>query len=783
MSDGHINIDTKIDETGLDKGLGSVDKKLKGVEKTTGSTAKSFVNLGLKVAGAAAAVKVAADVVNDLTNAYKTQIKAETQLEAAARNNPFLNSTSVQALKNYASEIQSYTTYGDEELIPMMAKLAAAGRTQDEIMQVMAAAADMAASGAFTLESAVNNLNKSYGGLSGELGESIPEIKALTAEQLKNGEAVKLLAGRYKGIAEQVAKTTGTADQLKNAFGDLKEELGAPFEKALAPARSFFTQLISGWANAKKAKREFEEGREEVQAGRGSLDQIAGQVMAAESEVERLKKLLSPEEIAKSTSHMSDAMASSYLSNLEAQLREANALVTKYTIQFSKEQQRLAEEEASKKKTVDELTLAAAEKKRNEDAAAHIAKVTAQREKDIEAIDLQAQAEGKQSDTQEILNAYTASYVSLITESNGLITAQNPAAVALLATIQQMATAIQAQAQAEKDAITAKEKTIQADKDAQEAAKEREMQEKETTDKITGVIMDSLSDRELIALQMANMEAEYEQLSADKKLEIENDYMNAWWILKKKQQQLIADDAKYKKQKEVETATAVLSNLNSFASQYASTTNDLTELIKESLNTELQTRLANIKASTMSEEDKSEAILKAESETANEIYKLNMWKWSADLLSATANTALGITQALAAGGPLGIITGALVGAAGAVQLATIIGNKPIPPAFETGGFLPGNSYSGDKLLFRGNSGEAILNASQQRQFMDIANGKAGTNIKIYNSVSNMADARAQVTEDGINVIIDKRVSTALAQGKYNRSLGQAQNLSGGRRYI
>ena len=38
-----------------------------------------------------------------MTDAYKVQIKAETQLESAA-SNPYLNDASVKALKNYAGD-------------------------------------------------------------------------------------------------------------------------------------------------------------------------------------------------------------------------------------------------------------------------------------------------------------------------------------------------------------------------------------------------------------------------------------------------------------------------------------------------------------------------------------------------------------------------------------------------------------------------------------------------------------------------------------------------------
>ena len=56
------------------------------------------------------------------------------------------------------------------------------------------------------LDSAMRNLNKTYGGLAGELGETVPELRGLTAEQMKNGAAVKILGERYKGLASLRAR-------------------------------------------------------------------------------------------------------------------------------------------------------------------------------------------------------------------------------------------------------------------------------------------------------------------------------------------------------------------------------------------------------------------------------------------------------------------------------------------------------------------------------------------------------------------------------------------------
>ena len=67
--------------------------------------------------------------------------------------------------------------------------------------------------------------------------------------------------------------------------------------------------------------------------------------------------------------------------------------------------------------------------------------------------------------------------------------------------------------------------------------------------------------------------------------------------------------------------------------------------------------------------EKSKAIKR---KAAQEEYKIQMFQWTASILAATANIAEGVSKAIAQGGTAGLITGALVGAAGAVQIASII---------------------------------------------------------------------------------------------------------------
>ncbi len=185
--DKNVNIKIKADAKDVNSAIDKVSSKLNELKKSLGKNKSA--NFVTSISGIAkafglvtSAIKNAGAAIKDLNETALVQIKAEKQLETAAKNNPYLNAKSVRQLKNFASELQNIGTIGDEQLLPLIAQLAAAGRTQAEIQEIMSAALDVSASGAMSMESAVKNLNKTFSGLSGELGESVPQIKSLTAD-------------------------------------------------------------------------------------------------------------------------------------------------------------------------------------------------------------------------------------------------------------------------------------------------------------------------------------------------------------------------------------------------------------------------------------------------------------------------------------------------------------------------------------------------------------------------------------------------------------------------
>lgn len=239
MADYDLEAKITADASGYEAGVKKAEKASKKLSTTVSGVIKGLGKNGLVGALGAvglasqgltstlgAVVKIArkvSETMNECTNAYKAQLIAERSLDTAIQNNPFISGLSSKALKEFASDMQRVSNYGDEELIPMMANLVSLGRTEAETMQIMSVAMDMSAGMGISLDSAITQLNATLNGNIGRLGQQNAELKGLTEEELKQGKAVEILGEKFKGLS---SATADTSKQLQNIKGDFKEALG-----------------------------------------------------------------------------------------------------------------------------------------------------------------------------------------------------------------------------------------------------------------------------------------------------------------------------------------------------------------------------------------------------------------------------------------------------------------------------------------------------------------------------------------------------------------------------
>ena len=225
------------DMKGFERAMKKSQRNIKKFGNDMKRMGKSLtMNLTLPMAAfAAASVK-----------AFDTQIKAETRLLTALKGREDIQ----KRLIEQAKQLQEITLFGDEEIIAQQAYLAALGMTEGQINKVIKASMDLAVGTGQTLEFGVKNLAKTFGGLTGELGESLPMLKELTKEQLMAGEAVDMVSEAFKGQAEQIAKEgLGPLKQMQMALGDVSEEFGRLIVDSIEPLKNELEKMVDFYLN------------------------------------------------------------------------------------------------------------------------------------------------------------------------------------------------------------------------------------------------------------------------------------------------------------------------------------------------------------------------------------------------------------------------------------------------------------------------------------------------------------------------------------------------------
>ena len=183
------------------------------------------VNLNKIVSGFAIAkvMQVVSKVTNGATENFLAQNKALTQYSATVAK----FGKSLSNLNKIQNKV-SRNNFFDGDSINNVTKMAVTmGLTENQIEDVLKASTDLAASGVMPLDQAVKALSLTYSGNIEELKKMNPELAKLTKEQLKQGEAVKIIGKRYEGMADAMSNTfEGIDTQWKNSFSDLQAAVG-----------------------------------------------------------------------------------------------------------------------------------------------------------------------------------------------------------------------------------------------------------------------------------------------------------------------------------------------------------------------------------------------------------------------------------------------------------------------------------------------------------------------------------------------------------------------------
>ncbi|MGL4897689.1 MAG: hypothetical protein ACRC31_04580, partial [Cetobacterium sp.] len=224
------------------KGVIEVDKSAKTTEKSVGKLDESLKKfMANPIVATAAAVTALSIAIKKSTEAINVQIKAEQGLSFAVSNNTNLTKDSTKSLMEYASELQSITTFGDEYTMSLMQMGAQANATEEDIKNMTKLALDISAQSGQDAKSVMQGLTLAYQDVdkatrvltqSGiALTESEKQKIQTLKESGKEAEAIAVvmdkLNSKFGGAADKDAQSfAGTMTQIYNIMGDVSEEFG-----------------------------------------------------------------------------------------------------------------------------------------------------------------------------------------------------------------------------------------------------------------------------------------------------------------------------------------------------------------------------------------------------------------------------------------------------------------------------------------------------------------------------------------------------------------------------
>ena len=210
------------------------------VEETTAAVevlnkeTNSYIKTAMGVAAGQLAYNLVAQAVGFLTNSIRGSVEAFQQQEDAINKlkqafalTGGASQSAIDGVQAFASSLEASSRFSDDAIVAQVAFVKSLGASTQASKDLVLAAANLSATIGGSLEENTDKLGKTLSGTAGRLAQYIPELKSLTTEQLKAGEAARIINEKFGGSAANDLKTySGQMAALSNAFNNLQESLG-----------------------------------------------------------------------------------------------------------------------------------------------------------------------------------------------------------------------------------------------------------------------------------------------------------------------------------------------------------------------------------------------------------------------------------------------------------------------------------------------------------------------------------------------------------------------------
>lgn len=196
----------------------------------------SIRNAGAVIAATAGSISAGLALVGrDLVGAYSIQESAERKLQAAMQSNETYTAAAFARYREFASGLQELTVVGDEATLAILQHAETLGLSGIAAERAAKNAIGMQAALGISADAAIKMTAALEHGNTSLLTRYLPSLRMIE-DPTERAAAAQEALGRMFGVAEAEAQSyAGSAQQLANAWGDVKEEFGAFVSDALLP--------------------------------------------------------------------------------------------------------------------------------------------------------------------------------------------------------------------------------------------------------------------------------------------------------------------------------------------------------------------------------------------------------------------------------------------------------------------------------------------------------------------------------------------------------------------
>lgn len=250
-----IDIDTKTPLEGIKK-LETYLKSLQSIQrsgidtKTVDAGSNSFMKLAGAVGLGMGAYQAFMEVGRKVIDFFKESIASA--IEDEKQNTRLYNALNKNSLA-YADMLEfkernfRTTTFSEEDINSAISMSLQLGRTTDQTKKMVIAAEGLSKATGQDLQAILMQLSATLEGNKGRLGKLSVEIKNMSEAQLKNGEAIDIIAEKFGKFATGgITTASGAITKFKKSVEELQDTIGYRFISSISTFYIEITKLVDG---------------------------------------------------------------------------------------------------------------------------------------------------------------------------------------------------------------------------------------------------------------------------------------------------------------------------------------------------------------------------------------------------------------------------------------------------------------------------------------------------------------------------------------------------------